>query len=159
MSIYHLSEGKEAATDGSRCSGKRGKEEKRKRNRLLPYHLSPYQIPDGFTTNHHLSGWLDFSFLFKFHLKQLLDIHDPPACIPPIASRMLLLFIATVNSQVSTGEIQATRDSQHARYLIQSHALNANAPFRPLWGMPNPFAPLGPANVSCCSHVEWQNIA
>lgn len=77
----------------------------------------------------------------------------PPACIPPIAS-YVLLFIAPINKHISTGYIQSTKDSQHARYLIQSHASNANAPFRPLRGMPVPFAPHGLAKVSRCSHVE-----
>lgn len=52
--------------------------------------------------------------------------------------------------------IQAEKATQHARYLIlvQSQASIANAPFRPLRGMPFPFASHGPAKVSCCTYVE-----
>lgn len=94
--------------------------------------------------------WFCFC-LSKIDLRPWLNRWSP-AYIPPIAS-LVFIFIASINRQTSARDLQAPKDAQPTRYLVQSQVSKANAPFRPLWGMPFPIAPPSPAKISCCTSV------
>ena len=123
-------------------------------------------MEDCFATNHpKLMNVL--CFVFKFFLfvflnitLGLLDISIFPSCIYSTYRISCVPQHRHRERQTSAGKYPSRKGhstlTQHARYLIlvQSQAPIPNAPFRPLQGMPFPFASHGPAKVSCYTYVE-----
>ena len=101
-------------------------------------------------------------FFLHWALGHCLDITGFPACIPPI---ILLCTPLPLHRQPSNQtnchwpSTQATSHTQHTHHVVQSDAPDANAPFRLLWGIPDPVPRPRLANNPSCTRRKRHKIA